>query len=113
MNVMKYGKDTASFDWIPERAIGPTEDCLYEAEKDYCDAEVERISGKNISGLSTAEKRQLLMDNRNSELRRLIAVYYAERGWTANGIPRVATLKELGLWDYLSESTKERLNGLQ
>jgi aldehyde:ferredoxin oxidoreductase len=113
MNVMKYGKDTASFDWIPERAIGPTEDCLYEAEKDYCDAEVERISGKNISGLSTAEKRQLLMDNRNNELRRLIAVYYAERGWTANGIPRVATLKELGLWDYLSEATKERLNGLQ
>ncbi len=113
MNVMQYGKDTAAFDWIPERAIGPTEDCLYEAEEDYCDAEVERINGNSISGLSTAEKRQLLMDNRASELRRLIAVYYAERGWNANGVPRVATLKELGLWKYLGEATKERLNELQ
>jgi aldehyde:ferredoxin oxidoreductase len=113
MNVMKYGKDTAAFDWIPERAIGPTEDSLYEAEQDYCDAEVVRISGKNISGLSTVEKRHLLMDNRKSELRRLIAVYYAERGWTARGIPRVATLKELGLWTYLGVATKERLKELQ
>jgi len=113
MNVMKYGRDTVSYDWIPERAIGPTEDRLYEQEGAYHDAEVERVSGKSIAGLSTAEKRRILMDNRKSELRRLIAVYYAERGWNASGIPRVATLKELGLWDYLGEATRERLIGLQ
>jgi aldehyde:ferredoxin oxidoreductase len=113
MNVMKYGADTAKQDWIPERAIGPTEDRLYEQEGAYNDAEVERVTGRSVAGLSTAEKRRLLMENRKSELRRLIAVYYAERGWNANGIPRTATLKELGLWDYLGEATRERIAALQ
>ena len=113
MNVMKYGADTAKQDWIPERAIGPTEDTLYEREGAYNDAEVERVTGQSVAGLATAEKRRLLMENRKSELRRLIAVYYAERGWNANGIPRTATLKELGLWDYLGEATRERIAALQ
>ncbi len=113
MNVMKFGRETVNYDWIPERAIGPTEDSLYEQEGEYHDAEVERITGKSIAGLATAEKRQLLMDNRKSELRRLIGVYYAERGWNSSGIPRVGTLKELGLWDFLGGATRERLSGLQ
>lgn len=113
MNVMKYGRDTASYDWIPDRAIGPTEDRLYDQEGAYHDAEVERVTGRSVAGMSTAEKRHLLMENRKAELRRLIGVYYAERGWNSNGIPRVATLKELGLWDFLGEATRERITALQ
>jgi aldehyde:ferredoxin oxidoreductase len=113
MNVMQYGADTASHDWIPERAIGPTEDVLYEDEADYNDAEVARVSGKSVAGISTAQKRQLLMDNRKKELHRLVSVYYEERGWNENGIPRIETLKALGLWDYLNEATKGRIAGLQ
>jgi aldehyde:ferredoxin oxidoreductase len=113
MNVMQYGDDTASHDWIPERAIGPTEDVLYEDEADYNDAEVARVSGKSVAGISTAQKRQLLMDNRKKELHRLVSVYYEERGWNENGIPRIETLKALGLWDYLNEATKGRIAGLQ
>ncbi len=109
MNVMKYGKKTASFDWIPERAIGPTEDSLYEAEADYCDAEVAKIAGKEITAMPTAAKRQLLMAHRKEELQRLVAVYYEERGWSGQGIPRVETLKQLGLWDFLGKETQLRL----
>ena len=50
MNVMQYGEDTAAYDWIPERAIGPTEDLLYEAEADYYDAEVERVNRQERCG---------------------------------------------------------------
>lgn len=113
MNVMKFGQDTATFDRIPDRAVGPTEDRLYEQEGLYHDAEVEQVTGNSVAGLTTTEKRQLLMDNRKKELHRLISEYYQERGWSENGIPRLATLQRLGLWDYLNEATRERLAGLQ
>jgi len=115
MNVMKYGEQTADFDWIPDRAIGPTENGLYEAEADYCDAEVAALLGKEpaaLAGVPTAEKRQILMKHRKEELRRLVAVYYAERGWSEKGIPRVETLKQLGLWTFLGKETQQRLTAL-
>ena len=113
MNVMKYGAETASYDWIPDRAVGPTEDSLYEQEAAYNDAELERVTGKSVAGMATTEKRRLLMENRKSELRRLIGVYYAERSWNSKGVPRVASLKELGLWDFLGRETRDRLSELQ
>ena len=33
MNVMIYGKTTGEHDWIPERAIGPTDDHLYRRKR--------------------------------------------------------------------------------
>ncbi|HET6421153.1 MAG TPA: aldehyde ferredoxin oxidoreductase C-terminal domain-containing protein, partial [Geobacteraceae bacterium] len=43
MNTMLYGRDTGSRDWIPDRAIGPTDNELYEAEGEYNDTEVAKI----------------------------------------------------------------------
>ncbi len=43
MNVMVYGGETGKNDWIPERAIGPLDDELYDAEKEYNDGEIGRI----------------------------------------------------------------------
>ncbi|MEK7374043.1 MAG: aldehyde ferredoxin oxidoreductase C-terminal domain-containing protein, partial [Thermodesulfobacteriota bacterium] len=37
MNVLVYGGETGKNDWIPERAIGPLDDDLYDAEKYYND----------------------------------------------------------------------------
>ena len=112
MNVMRYGAATASRDWIPERAIGPTEDPLYEAEAAFNDAEVARIldrSADEAGGLPTAEKRGILMTHRRKELRKLIDVYYQERGWSKGGVPTVETLQRLQLWDYLGDETRQRL----
>jgi aldehyde:ferredoxin oxidoreductase len=112
MNVMQYGADTVAHDWIPDRAIGPTEDVLYEQEADYNDAEVARFTGRSVAGMATAEKRQLLMENRKKELKRLVSVYYEERGWSDNGVPKMETLKRLGLWDFLGRETQERVAAL-
>ena len=30
MNAGTYGRDTGRHDWIPDRAIGPTDDALYD-----------------------------------------------------------------------------------
>jgi len=112
MNVMRYGEKTAEYDWIPDRAIGPTEDALYEAEADFNDSEVARALDKDlkeIQTMPTAAKRTALMDLRKKELRKLIQVYYEERGWSGRGIPKVQTLQRLGLWEYLSDETRESL----
>ncbi len=112
MNVMVYGSETGKQDRIPERAIGPTDDGLYEAEGVYNDAEVSRLLGKSpevIQGMQTGKKREILMKNRKEQLGDLIQAYYRERGWTPSGIPTPATLKEIGLWDFLTEEARTRI----
>jgi aldehyde:ferredoxin oxidoreductase len=115
MNVTRFGNDTVRYDWIPERAIGPTEDCLYEAEADYNDAQVSEImkrSAEDVASMDVTVRRSILMEHRKNELRRLIQVYYEERGWSERGIPKVETLQRLGLWDFLTEETKATLQAL-
>jgi aldehyde:ferredoxin oxidoreductase len=115
MNVMAFGAETCINDWIPDRAIGPMDDDLYNHEKEYHDEEVSRVLGRSledIQNMKTAEKRAILMDHRKKELSDLIQAYYHERGWTAAGIPTVDTLKQIGLWIYLNEETKAKISEL-
>jgi aldehyde:ferredoxin oxidoreductase len=112
MNIMVYDKETGEHDWIPDRAIGPTEDSLYEKEKDYNDQQLSIILNKpltEIFKIKTAEKREILMQHRKEELRKLIAVYYAQRGWSNKGIPKVETLKQIGLWNFLSDEARTKI----
>ena len=112
MNAMVYGEQTGKQDWIPERAIGPIDDALYDTEKEYHDGELARLPGKSpeeIKDLPTGKKRELLMKNRKEQLRDLIQAYYRERGWTPSGIPTPATLKAIGLWDFLTEEARKKI----
>jgi aldehyde:ferredoxin oxidoreductase len=112
MNVMTYEKETFEHDWIPDRAIGPTEDRLYEKEKDYNDKQLSAILKKpleEIQEMKTPEKREFLMKHRKEELKKLISVYYAQRGWNAAGIPKVETLKKIGLWNFLSNEARTKV----
>jgi aldehyde:ferredoxin oxidoreductase len=115
MNVLFYGQAVGGQDWIPDRAVGPIDDALYEAEKAYHDEELVAVPGKtqaDIGRMKTAEKRELLMQHRKEQLRRLIQAYYQERGWTANGIPTPDTLKKVGLWPFLKEEARTEISAL-
>jgi aldehyde:ferredoxin oxidoreductase len=115
MNVLRFGSQTAQKDWIPERAIGPTEDALYDSEAEYNDGQLARILAKplaEVQAMPTAGKRKILMAERVADLRKLVRVYYEERGWNANGIPTVATLKRLGLWGFLTDEARARITEL-
>jgi aldehyde:ferredoxin oxidoreductase len=115
MNVMVFGKDTGKYDWIPDRAIGPTDDDLYLAERDYHDGEVCRILGKpleDVTRMPVSEKRDLLLEHRKEQLRQLIRTYYLERGWNGSGIPTIDTLKNIGLWNFLNEETNKKVTDL-
>ncbi len=112
MNAMQYGPETGKHDWIPDRAMGPTDDTLYEAEGEYNDGEVSKILGissEEVRSRATTYKRAVLMNHRKQELRRLIDLYYEKRGWNACGIPTVPTLEKLGLWRFLKQETRQRI----
>jgi aldehyde:ferredoxin oxidoreductase len=112
MNAMVYGKNTGQQDWIPDRAIGPIDNHLYDAEKDYHDQELSRFLEKSpteIQNMTTGEKRANLMNHKKEQLRQLIQAYYQERGWNTSGIPTIDTLKQIGLWTFLNEDTKTKI----
>jgi aldehyde:ferredoxin oxidoreductase len=115
LNVLHYGRDTGRHDWIPDRAIGPTDDVLYDAEADFNDRDLAHRLGKPVEELkrmTSGQKRELLMDHRRKELRRLINTYYEERGWNSFGVPLPETLKQLGLWEFLNEEARCIINEL-
>ena len=115
MNVLAFGARTGEQDWIPDRAIGPTDDSLYDVEKEYNDEQLSKILNKpfaDVAKMETAEKREFLMKHRKEELRELIAVYYAQRGWSDTGIPKVDTIKQIGLWNFLREDTRTKIAAL-
>ena len=112
MNVMVYGKETARQDRIPDRAVGPTDDRLYDAEQDYNDRELSKLIRKpveDLQGVPTTEKRETLMNKRKEQLRELIQVYYRARGWNSSGIPTPETLKKIGLWGFLTEEARAKI----
>ena len=49
------------------------------------------------------------MNFRKEQLRKLIQAYYRERGWNSTGIPKVETLKQVGLWDFLNKDTQAKI----
>lgn len=112
LNVLHYGPETGRYDWIPDRAIGPTDDFLYEAEAEFNDRDLAERLGKPLEGMTTCSKRELLMKLRKNELRHLIDVYYQERGWNSSGVPTPETLKELGLWNFLDDEARDTIQKL-
>ncbi|MFZ4438290.1 MAG: aldehyde ferredoxin oxidoreductase C-terminal domain-containing protein [Syntrophales bacterium] len=112
MNVMVYGKETARQDRIPDRAVGPTDDLLYDDEQGYNDGQLAKFLGKDLADVErvpTMEKRELLMKRRKEELRELIQVYYRARGWNSSGIPTPETLKKISLWDFLTAEARAKI----
>jgi aldehyde:ferredoxin oxidoreductase len=115
LNALHYGADTIYYDWVPDRAIGPTDDALYEDEAEYNDRDLAGHLGRTmdvLQDLTIEEKRRMLMDRRKDQLRRLISVYYQERGWSLSGIPLPKTLQKLGLWEFLNEEAKDIITQL-
>jgi len=115
MNCLRFGADTGRMDWIPDRAVGPTDDGLYDTEQAENDRELCASLGLTMKELmrhSTAEKREMLMKHRKEQLRKLVGVYYEQRGWNTNGVPTVTTLQGLGVWGFLTDEARERITEL-
>jgi aldehyde:ferredoxin oxidoreductase len=91
------GFGTREHDHGPYRAMGPVTDEEYESRADRYDEQLKEKVGISPSGMSTPEKKDALRKYREEQYESLMNAVYKRRGWTNNGVPKIETLKRLGI----------------
>ena len=94
---LKMGFGRAQHDELPYRAMGPVTELEYESRAERYDTQLKDNYQIDISGKSTAEKTALMRKVRCEQYEKLKGTVYKRRGWTADGIPTVETVKRLGI----------------
>ncbi len=92
---LKMGFGRREHDAIPYRAAGPVTKEEYESRKERYDKQLVEKHGLDITGKGTEEKVKILRRLREEMYEKLKDAVYKRRGWTADGIPKVATVKRL------------------
>ncbi|NTV33784.1 MAG: aldehyde:ferredoxin oxidoreductase [Deltaproteobacteria bacterium] len=92
---LKMGFGRREHDAIPYRAAGPVTKEEYESRKERYDKQLVEKHGFDITGKGTEEKVKILRRLREEMYEKLKDAVYKRRGWTADGIPKVATVKRL------------------
>ena len=92
---MGYG--TRKHDCIPYRSAGPVTVAEYESRSDRYDAQLKEKLRLDPTLMTSGEKVAALRAHRETQYERLIDAVYKRRGWTPNGVPTLAKLKELGI----------------
>jgi aldehyde:ferredoxin oxidoreductase len=95
---LKMGYGTREHDAIPYRSMGPVTAAEYESRAERYDEQLREI-GFDPAGKNTADKIAALRQHREARYQSLVDAVYKRRGWTANGIPTMDTVRRLGI-DY-------------
>jgi aldehyde:ferredoxin oxidoreductase len=94
---LKMGFGTREHDAIPYRAVGPVTAEEYESRKERYDKQLVEEYKQDITEKSREEKIALLRSIREERYETLMDAVYKRRGWTPEGIPRLETVKRLGI----------------
>jgi aldehyde:ferredoxin oxidoreductase len=94
---LRMGGGRRADDAIPYRAMGPVTEDEYLSRQERYDGQLVDIWKENIDDLSTADKVALLRRYREEQYEKLKDAVYQRRGWTADGIPTLATVRRLGI----------------
>ncbi|WDP92100.1 MAG: aldehyde:ferredoxin oxidoreductase [Desulfobacter sp.] len=94
---LKMGYGTREHDTVPYRAVGPVTNEEYQSRADRYDGQLQEKYGMDITGMDTTAKVAALRAKREEQYELLKDAVYKRRGWTANGIPTVETVKRLGI----------------
>ena len=94
---LRMGYGTREHDRVPYRAMGPVTKEEYESRQDRYDKQLREKVGIDPSGMTTEEKIKKLREYREDQYRQLQDAVYLRRGWTPNGVPKLETLKKLGI----------------
>jgi len=84
-------------DYPPYRAMGPVTAEEYKSRAERYDKQMKELLKVNPEGKSVEEKMKILRKYREDQYEKLISVVYKRRGWTEDGVPTIARLKELGI----------------
>ena len=94
---VRQGFGTRAHDAVPYRSVGPVTEEEYVSRAERYDSQLQEKVGLTPAEMSTTEKIAALRAHRESQYDQLIDAVYERRGWTANGVPTLAKLKELGI----------------
>jgi aldehyde:ferredoxin oxidoreductase len=94
---LRMGFGTREQDAIPYRSMGPVTNEEYESRAERYDTQLRDILKVDPTGKTTTEKSRLLRDYREEQYAKLQDAAYARRGWDADGVPTLETVKEEGL----------------
>jgi aldehyde:ferredoxin oxidoreductase len=94
---LRMGFGQREHDHIPYRAMGPVTAEEYESRQERFDRQLMEKYHLDITGMDTTEKVALLREKREGDYEMLKDAVYKRRGWTADGIPTLATVKRLGI----------------
>jgi len=92
---MGFGK--SEHDNIPYRAMGPVTIEEYLSRQDRYDKELEEKYQVKLEDLPTENRISILRKKREDQYEKLKRVVYQRRGWNADGIPTMETVKRLGI----------------
>jgi aldehyde:ferredoxin oxidoreductase len=96
---LRLGKGLRKFDAQPYRAAGPVTVEEYESRAERYDKALGEDVGIDPQGKSTEEKIAALRKYREGQFEKLMDAVYERRGWTRDAVPKLETLKDLGI-DY-------------
>lgn len=91
---MGFGK--REHDKIPYRSVGPVTVEEYESRAERYDGQLKEL-GIAAENMSTEEKIKVMRQHREGMYEKLKDAVYLRRGWTNDGIPKLETLKALGI----------------
>lgn len=91
------GYGTREYDMPPYRAVGPVTVEEYESRAERYDNQMKDLIGIDPEGKTTEEKMKIVRDYREAKYQSVVDAAYKRRGWTKNGVPTIARLKELGI----------------
>ena len=94
---LKMGFGTRQHDTVPYRAMGPVTVEEYESRQERYDTQLTEKFNVKIEGKETSWKVAELRRLREEQYETLKDAVYQRRGWTADGIPTLETVRRLGI----------------
>ena len=96
---IRMGKGRRANDAIPYRSVGPVTVEEYESRQERYDKQLVKVGldAEQIKAMDTAAKIAALRRYRERQYEILTDTVYERRGWTADGVPTLEKLKELGI----------------
>ncbi|HET91203.1 MAG TPA: aldehyde:ferredoxin oxidoreductase [Chloroflexi bacterium] len=94
---IRLGYGLRDHDDVPYRSQGPVTVEEYESRTERYDKQLQEVLGLDPAKMSTEEKVAALREYREGQYEKLKDAVYERRGWTKNAVPKVETLKRLGI----------------
>ncbi|PKN46307.1 MAG: aldehyde:ferredoxin oxidoreductase [Deltaproteobacteria bacterium HGW-Deltaproteobacteria-17] len=92
-----FGFGTRAGDTPPYRSLGPVTEEEYLSRAERYDGQLQSVLGLDPAKMTLDEKRAALRAHRESQYQKVMDAAYARRGWSQDGIPTKARLRELGI----------------